>query len=172
VDRPDGAPATGDMAEVLSVEPDQVLQVRFAGVGLPFCLVRLASPSAVDRAAINHGAWSRHMADAWSRNIFFYSGELTDGGHLHARMCAPALGIDEDPATGSASAALVGAWALDHPQADGTVRLAIRQGVAMGRPSDIEAAAHKSGGILTAISITGATAYFASGALQAPDGSP
>jgi len=39
------------------------------------------------------------------------AGTLADGEQLYARMCAPALGIEEDPATGSACAALVGAVA-------------------------------------------------------------
>ncbi|PYL42012.1 MAG: hypothetical protein DME29_09680 [Verrucomicrobia bacterium] len=33
-----------------------------------------------------------------------------DGGKLYARMWAPALGVEEDAATGSACSALVGRW--------------------------------------------------------------
>ena len=83
-------------------------------------------------------------------------------------MCAPALGVEEDPATGSACAALVGAMATK-PDFAGTVyRLFIQQGVSMGRRSEIEAEARKSGGIVTSVSVSGATAYIASGEIEVP----
>ena len=83
-------------------------------------------------------------------------------------MWAPALGVEEDPATGSACAALVGAMASKH-DFDGTVyRLSIQQGVSMGRRSEIEAEARKSGGVVTSVSVGGATAYIASGEIEVP----
>jgi len=42
------------------------------------------------------------LSRAWSPHIFFFAGNLQDGGKLYARMWAPALGVEEDPATGSA----------------------------------------------------------------------
>jgi trans-2,3-dihydro-3-hydroxyanthranilate isomerase len=98
----------------------------------------------------------------------FRAGNLRDGGKLHARMWAPALGVEEDPATGSAAAALVGVMA-SHPEFGGAVyRLSIQQGVAMGRRSDIEAEARKSGSIVTSVSVSGATTYMASGEIEVP----
>ena len=111
IDAPSGAPAPADLAAILSIEPAEVIQSFFAGVGVPFCFAQLKSNETVDRAAINRAAWTARLARAWSPNLFFFAGELRDGGKLHARMCAPALGVEEDPATGSACAALVGAMA-------------------------------------------------------------
>src|ERR1700733_3835898 len=111
IDTPTGAPAPADLATVLSIEPAEVSQSFFAGVGLPFCFAQLKSNEAVDRAAVNRAAWTATLSRAWSPNLFFFSGDLRDGGNLYARMCAPALGVEEDPATGSACAALVGAMA-------------------------------------------------------------
>ena len=83
-------------------------------------------------------------------------------------MCAPALGVEEDPATGSACAALVGAMALK-PEFGGTVyRLSIQQGVSMGRRSEIEAEARKSGSVVTSVSVGGAAANIASGEIEVP----
>jgi len=65
-------------------------------------------------------------------NLFFFAGDLRDGGKLYARMCAPALGVEEDPATGSACAALVGAMASKHDFGGAVYRLSIQQGVSMG----------------------------------------
>src|SRR5690242_15409050 len=63
------------------------------------------------RATINRAAWTATLARAWSPHIFFFAGNLRDGGKVYARMWAPALGIEEDSATGAACAGLVGATA-------------------------------------------------------------
>jgi predicted PhzF superfamily epimerase YddE/YHI9 len=97
-----------------------------------------------------------------------FAGKLRDGGKLYARMCAPALGVEEDPATGSACAALVGAMA-SKPDFGGTAyRFSIQQGVSMGRRSDIEAEARKRDDVVTAVSVGGATTYIASGEIEVP----
>jgi trans-2,3-dihydro-3-hydroxyanthranilate isomerase len=168
IDAPTGAPAPADLAAVLSIEPAEVSQSFFAGVGLPFCFAQLKSNEAVDRAAINRAAWTATLSRAWSPNLFFFAGDLRDGGKLYARMCAPALGVEEDPATGSACAALVGAMASKHDFGGTVYRLSIQQGVSMGRRSEIEAEARKSGGVVTSVSVSGATAYIASGEIEVP----
>jgi trans-2,3-dihydro-3-hydroxyanthranilate isomerase len=165
---PAGAPSPTDLAAVLSIERAEVSQVFFAGVGVPFCFAQLSSNEVVDRAAINRAAWAATLSRAWSPHLFFFTGDLRDGGQLYARMWAPALGVEEDPATGSACAALVGAMA-SKPEFGGTAyRLGIQQGVAMGRRSKIEAEARKSGGVVTAVSVGGATAWIASGEIDVP----
>lgn len=63
--------------------------------------------------------------------IFAY---VRDGEQVEARMFAPLDNVPEDPATGSASATL-GAYLASLP--GGPTRLAISQGVDMGRPSQI-----------------------------------
>jgi trans-2,3-dihydro-3-hydroxyanthranilate isomerase len=162
------APSPTELAAVLSIEPAEVSQVFFAGVGLPFCFVQLISSEVVDRAAIDRAAWAATLSHAWSRHVFFFAGNLQDRGKLYARMCAPALGVEEDPATGSACAALVGAMASKPEFGGAAYRLSIQQGVAMGRRSDIEAEARKSAGAVTHVSVGGATAYIASGEIEVP----
>jgi trans-2,3-dihydro-3-hydroxyanthranilate isomerase len=168
IEAPTGAPSPTDLAAVLSIEPADVSQVFFAGAGVPFCFAQLSSNEAVDRAAINRAAWAATLSHAWSPHIFFFSGNLRDGGKLYARMWAPALGIEEDSATGAACAALVGAMASKPEFAGAVYRLSIQQGVSMGRPSDIEAEARKSSGVVTSVSVGGATAYIASGEIKVP----
>jgi trans-2,3-dihydro-3-hydroxyanthranilate isomerase len=168
VDAPTDAPSPTDLAAILSVEPADVSQVFFASVGVPFCFAQLNSNEAVDRAAINLAAWAATLSRSWSPHIFFFAGNLRDGGKLYARMWAPALGVEEDPATGSACAALVGAMA-SKPEFDGNAyRLSIQQGVSMGRRSEIKAEARKSGAVVTSVSVGGDTAYIASGEIEVP----
>ena len=168
IDAPTGAPSPADLAAVLSIEPAEVSQSFFAGVGLPFCFAELKSNEAVDRAAVNRAAWTATLSRAWSPHLFFFAGDLRDGGSLYARMWAPALGVAEDPATGSACAALVGAMASKDDFAGTAYRLSIQQGVSMGRRSEIEAEARKSEGVVTSVSVGGATAYIASGEIEVP----
>jgi predicted PhzF superfamily epimerase YddE/YHI9 len=65
-------------------------------------------------------------------------------------------------------AALVGAMASKHDFGGTAYRLSIQQGVLMGRRSEIEAEARKSGGVVTSVSVGGATAYIASGEIEVP----
>jgi len=155
IEAPTGAPSPTDLAAVHRARRGE--PSLFAGIGVPFCFAQLNSNEVVDRAAINRAAWAATLSRAWSPHVFFFAGNLRDGGELYARMCAPALGVEEDPATGSACAALVGAMA-SKPDFGGTAyRLSIQQGVSMGRRSDIEAEARKRDGVVTAVSVGGAT---------------
>ena len=167
IDAPTGAPSPTDLAAVLSIEPAEVSQVFFAGVGLPFCFAQLSSDEVVDRAAINRAAWAATFASV-SPDVFFFAGELRDGAKLYARMCAPALGVEEDPATGSACAAFVGAMASKPDFAGMAYRLSIQQGVSMGRRSDVEAQARKRDGMVTSVSVGGAATYIATGEIDVP----
>lgn len=161
-------PDAKSLAAVLSVEPQDVARVMFASAGLAFCFVQLTSREAVDRAVLDRGAWSKHLAKAWSSNVFFFAGAAESGGELYARMCAPALGVGEDPATGSACAALVGALAAKPEFSGERYSLSIRQGVAMGRPSTINASARKIGGEVVSVSVSGSTTYVAKGQIEVP----
>jgi trans-2,3-dihydro-3-hydroxyanthranilate isomerase len=168
IEAPTGAPSPTDLAAVLSIEPAAVNQVFFAGAGVPFCFAQLSSNEVLDRATINRAAWEAALARAWSPHLFFFAGNLQNGGKLYARMWAPALGIEEDSATGVACAGLVGAIASKPDFGGMTCRLSAQQGVLMGRRSEIEAEARKSGSVVTSVSVGGATTYIASGEIDVP----
>src|ERR1700721_2951810 len=168
IETPTGAPSPAELAAVLSVEPAEVNQAVFAGAGVPFCFAQLNSNEVVDRAAINRAAWAATLSRAWSPHVFFFAGNLRDGGKLYARMWAPALGVEEDAATGSACAALVGAMASKPDFGGMAYCLSIQQGVLIGRRSNIEAQARKRDDVVTSVSVGGATTYIASGEIEVP----
>ncbi len=168
IETPTGAPSLPELAAVLSVEAAEMNQAFFAGAGVPFCFVQVNSNEVVDRAAINRAAWAATLSRAWSPHIFFFAGDLRDGGKIYARMWAPALGIEEDPATGSACAALVGALASKQEFGGTAYRLSVRQGVLIGRRSEIEGEARKRRGVVTSVSVGGATTHIASGEIEVP----
>ena len=128
----------------------------------------LADAGLVDRAMLDRTAWKAGVADGWSPHLYLFSGECRDGGRLYARMFAPALGVDEDPATGSAAAALVASLADESPPADVSYRLQIDQGVSMGRPSLIEAAARKEHGRLAEVTVGGHATIVGRGVMTIP----
>ena len=73
IEAPTGAPSPTDLAAVLSIEPSEVSQSFFAGVGVPMCFAQLNSNEAVDRATINRAAWTATLARAWSPHLFLQS---------------------------------------------------------------------------------------------------
>ncbi|KAB8164199.1 PhzF family phenazine biosynthesis isomerase [Streptomyces sp. 3MP-14] len=164
-------PARAAVAAALSLPEEEVLDCWYGGVGLRFCYVLLAGRDAVDRAALDRAAWSAGIAGGWADDLHVGAGELADGGRVYARCFVPSLGVPEDPATGSAAAGLV-AGLVARPGNEpagpaGEVRLTVEQGVALGRPSVIEASARWRDGRLSEVSVGGHTVLTATG-LVAP----
>jgi trans-2,3-dihydro-3-hydroxyanthranilate isomerase len=136
-----------------------------ASVGLPFMMVELASRSALSRAAPNLEAHQRLLPPLGTDGIFAYA-RGTGEGELHARMFAPVGGILEDPATGSASAALMGLLASLRGATNEERSWRIEQGVEMGRPSLIRGRTEKRSGSLAGVHISGAVVPVMQGVLQ------
>jgi len=153
---------------VLSAPREVVLDAWFASAGMRFCFVRLADRAAVDHAVLDLAVWTAHFAGAWSPCIYLFAGDTRSEGVLYARMFAPTLGIVEDPATGSACAALAGALADRLPAREGAFTWRIEQGVAMGRPSLIETKVEKRNGSAATIKVGGSTVIVGEGAITVP----
>jgi trans-2,3-dihydro-3-hydroxyanthranilate isomerase len=82
---------------------------------------------------------------------------------VRARMYGPGtVNVPEDPATGSACAALGGYLAMRAP-ADGSMRWVIEQGYEMGRPSLIEVEADRSQDKVTAVRVGGSSVMVCQG---------
>lgn len=178
-------PSDAEVAEMLGLAEGDVgadgLQVTAASCGVPFLLVPLRSAASVSRARLRHEAWERILASAWATEIYLFDGSaLRVGAPIRARMFAPSLGIGEDPATGSAAAALGGCLALraydDDDKGAGAQNAAasglkwtIQQGVEMGRPSTIHVSADVAGGRLRAIHVAGQSVLVSKGWITVPD---
>ncbi len=170
VESPPDRPAREAVAAALTLPMDAVMDVWFASVGLPFCFAHLADREVVDQAALDRAVWRARFAAAWSPHLFMFAGDTRPEGRLYARMFAPASGIAEDPATGSACAALVGTLAGRLPEREGAFAWRIDQGVAMGRPSLVEASAEKRDGRATKIQVGGSTVVVGEGSMTVPPG--
>lgn len=108
------APDLPVMAAAIGLDQGAIRTVWCAGIGIPFCFVHLQNEQAVDAAVIDRQCWASRLR-AHPPQVFLFAGELADGGTLYARMLAPALGIDEDAATGSACVGLAASLAERSP---------------------------------------------------------
>lgn len=140
LEQPAGAPDAQALAEVLGLHARQVRAVFLAGIGLNFTFAHLVDNQAVDEAVLDLGAWSRHLAGSWAPQVFLFALDPADPSKAYARMFAPALGIAEDPATGSACGALAATLCAQGAE----VGVSVVQGAAMGRRSDIQASARRT----------------------------
>jgi trans-2,3-dihydro-3-hydroxyanthranilate isomerase len=147
------APDRRAVAAALSIEAGAIRDAFFAGVGARFCFAEVADRTTVDAAAVDRAAF-KALANAWSANVFLFAREAD---RLHARLFAPAAGIEEDPATGSAAAALAARFAVQNGEAS----FRIEQGVAMGRPSFLRAAATRAGEGIARVLVGGGCRVFA-----------
>jgi trans-2,3-dihydro-3-hydroxyanthranilate isomerase len=170
VESPVTRPARNTVAATLSLPEEAVLEAWYASMGVPFCFIHLATKESVDRAALDRTVWVASFAQAWAPSLFFFAGELAPASRLYARMFAPAYGIEEDPATGAASAALAGYLSDRSRIRDGTLIWQINQGVAMGRPSLIEASVERSDGRTVKVKVGGSTVLVGEGSMTVPAG--
>jgi trans-2,3-dihydro-3-hydroxyanthranilate isomerase len=87
--------------------------------------------------------------------IHLYLEAASPVADIEARMFAPQFGVTEDPATGSANAALIALLATLRAEPDLRLDRTISQGVDMGRPSLMAASAIKRAGKIVAAHIGG-----------------
>jgi trans-2,3-dihydro-3-hydroxyanthranilate isomerase len=137
-----------------------------ASCGIPFVLVELKTRSSLATAQPHSATFAEHLKADRVTGILLYARDERDKVDLQVRMFAPLYGIPEDPATGSANAALVGLLASLRPEPDLMLRLRIAQGIEMGRPSLLEAAAEKKNGRITGMWIGGRCAPMMRGVLE------
>jgi trans-2,3-dihydro-3-hydroxyanthranilate isomerase len=163
--------APGEIAEVLSLSRDDVVDDAVGPVayscGVPFLFARLRNVDVVSRAELNYAAWKRTLAQRGTNELFFFAeGGRLPGADVHGRMFAPGLGVPEDPATGSAVAALAGYLVALQQPADGTGKWTVEQGVEMGRPSLLHLEADIRDGVISGVRVGGQSVIVTEGLME------
>jgi trans-2,3-dihydro-3-hydroxyanthranilate isomerase len=151
------------IASCLSTLPHDIIADRhkpvIASVGLPFAIAEVWSVEALAKARPNFAAFyeakERYRGPDERFSLFVYCRSSAGEGKLRARMFAPLAGVLEDPATGSASAALAGLLSSLDPRSDATLQFTIEQGIEMGRPSTIQVMSQKQAGTVRLIEVSG-----------------
>jgi trans-2,3-dihydro-3-hydroxyanthranilate isomerase len=145
------------------------LPVQVVSCGVPFLFVPIATRSAVDQAVANRSALDALLQSAGggAQGVFFFSPEPgSDGATVYSRMFAPALSVEEDPATGGASGPL-GCYLVRHnvvPPDKAGAMLSL-QGVKMGRPSHIHISIRVENGDITLVRVGGESVLAGEGTL-------
>lgn len=155
------------VAELAGLAEADILTGRFgpcfASVGAEFLLAEVTA-DALERARPITAAFQAHEGrigqSAGILGLHLHVRDANDPTRLDVRMFAPLSGVPEDPATGSAAAAL-GAFLNSLSPAE--TRFTLSQGRHIGRPSTIEVDARPG-----EVWIGGACAFFAEGSLSLP----
>lgn len=136
--------------------------------GVPYILVPVSGLDAAGRARLDTRLWMELTgpAEALSPAAYVYCRDtIGKDNAFHARMFAGHIGINEDPATGSAVASFAGAIMQFDQPVDGVWQYPIEQGVEMGRPSLIRLELDVKGGKLAGARIGGHAVKISEGTL-------
>ncbi|AUH62756.1 PhzF family phenazine biosynthesis protein [Paracoccus zhejiangensis] len=162
------APTPVDVAAALGLAVGQIgfgaHRPAMASAGNDFIFVPLRDLEALAQARPRGEAFEALTRAA--PKLYAYAPE---GDGFRARMFAPANGVPEDPATGSASATLPALLLAAGRLGEGENRIALRQGVEMGRPSEIGLTVQVGNGAITEVRISGRAAKVAEGRITIPE---
>jgi trans-2,3-dihydro-3-hydroxyanthranilate isomerase len=150
--------------------------------GIDVCFVPVNALAALAHVRADVSRWEHAFGASGPRVVYLFTAQGNTAGtparSFRARMFAPLIGIQEDPATGSAAAAFAGLLAQTpsffspasgggEEGGSGTHKIVIEQGYEMGRPSVIHLEMQMGGGTLTAASIAGDAVVVTEGTLNA-----
>ncbi len=162
-----------DIGAALGLDPHEIgfenHRVSLWSAGVPFVMVPVHDLAAAAKADCIAYEWERFapMGDGQLAFAYVYCrGGVNHAASFHARMFAPGDGMPEDPATGSAAAALSGAIHHFDGLPEGKHALVIEQGVEMGRPSLIHLHIDCAGTEVSHVRIGGEAVRIAEGKLM------
>jgi trans-2,3-dihydro-3-hydroxyanthranilate isomerase len=135
------APTAADLAPCARLDVGDIGRTDVASVGLD-CVCAEVAVEVLARAAPDASAF-RAVADRWlgPTGRFMLCLYARDGDQLRSRVFGPLYGVTEDPACGSATAALAGLL-LERDGAPSN-RVVMQMGAEIGRPSVLHAAAQR-----------------------------
>lgn len=169
------APGRSILADILSLEVADILggmtSPQAVSCGLPFLIVALKDRDAVRRAKVRLDHWESSLRMYWAPSIMVFARDAElEGSDIRARVFVPGLAVPEDPATGSAAAAL-GAY-LGARDTTGATQLhyVVEQGFEMGRPSILVIDVDKADGNVSSVHVGGEAVMVSEGAITIPTG--
>jgi PhzF family phenazine biosynthesis protein len=143
------AAAVGLPYEVMASRPGAAVE----DVGIRVALLPVADIAALDAMRPDFGRL-RALGAPHDITVFYAFVLDEEDARVRARSFAPAVEIDEDPATGTAAASL-GAYLARERLVDPVADLRIRQGEAMGYPSELRLHVEHDGGSPTLVRVGG-----------------
>lgn len=164
------APSVAELAKLMGIAEADILKdgdfPQYYSCGVPYLFVPLRDRKVLSRIVIDAAASRKLQETKRVAEVFAFSYDPErEDSDIRARMFAPEFGIVEDPATGSAAAALAGYLARRSWHKEGTLRWTIEQGFEMGRPSIIHLETDIANGAVTAVRVGGTAVRMSEGHL-------
>lgn len=156
--------STGELLAALGVERSE-LPVEVYDNGLRHVYVTL--PSVADVLAVRPDTAALVDLESGTDRLVAFNCMAGSGDRYTTRMFAPADGVAEDPATGSAAGPLACHLAR-HGRIEWGTRITISQGEVIGRPSTLLATAQGGPDGITAVEVAGDAILVAEGAFSLP----
>lgn len=127
------------LASVLNLEVDEIderFPIQEVSTGVPFIIVPLKTLASLKKAQVNLDKYFELIETAEAQEILIFCPETySEINDLSVRVFCPALGIPEDPATGSANGCLAG-YLVEHSYfGKESVDVKVEQGYEIDRPS-------------------------------------
>lgn len=161
-----------EIADALGVSKQSVAGGKFpielVSTGLPVLIVPVrtltAARSIVPNVSVITEVCRQHGANGV---MVFSTMTVEQRSSVHARMFAPAIGITEDPATGSAGGAL-GAYLVRNGLVNGGPRaeVIVEQGYEIDRPSRIFVEVESNDGVIQSVKVGGQVVMVLEGTLR------
>jgi trans-2,3-dihydro-3-hydroxyanthranilate isomerase len=162
---------TVDIAPLLGLAPEDLdgkLTPQVVSTGSPFAIVVLRSVEALARLKVDQEkatAWLRERGARW----FYVLAAAPDQDQGPAQQYRARMQFynGEDPATGSAAGCAI-SYLVAHGAAPSDFRVHVRQGVEIGRPSDLFLTAKEDSARVRDVRVAGRTVLVAKGQLFLP----
>jgi trans-2,3-dihydro-3-hydroxyanthranilate isomerase len=159
------------VARLAGLKPDDLdpaLPPQVVSTGTAFAIVALRSQEALARLKVDQEeatAWLRERGARW----FYVIAPDPDQNQEKTKCYRARMQFNggEDPATGSAAGCAI-AYLVAHGAVQPGARVHVRQGLEMGRPSDLFLSAQKENARVSGVRVAGSTVLVAKGQLFLP----
>jgi len=136
------------IASVLNLEVDEIdlkYPIQEVSTGVPFIIIPLKTHSSLQKAKVNLEKYFELVKNLEAQEILIFCPETynTDND-FSVRVFAHALGIPEDPATGSANGCLAGYLVEYSYCGETSVNVRVEQGYEIDRPSLLMLKSHRN----------------------------
>jgi trans-2,3-dihydro-3-hydroxyanthranilate isomerase len=134
-----------DILHISSSDLISSLPLQIFSTGRPKLMVPLRSIDTLNSLRPDFPRMIDFCENSGTTGIHAFTFETIDeASSLHCRHFAPAVGVNEDPATGNSNAAMAG-YLINNNYME-TEHLVVEQGYAMGRPSNLHIVVDRSTG--------------------------
>jgi len=169
----------GELAAMIGLEEDDIggagprgnpLTPEMVSCGLEYFVIPVRTLDAIRRSVLDTARWQRMLADAWAHHVYIVCMDAeAPEVDVHVRMFAPGSGVPEDPATGSAAAALGGYLSSVDGSEEAALAWTVEQGIEIGRPSLLYVEADRANGTTSAVRVGGSAVAVSRGVMTVPD---